>query len=425
MANSVMKLLLVVIKKLKPVLILIFPIEWLRRIKQAITKDSIQRGIQDAQWTFHRRKNPDGVNLIGFIQGEIGLGQSCRLIAQAFDSSLIDFTVFNFEQISAMRHNDHTWDHKITNKTPYNVNLFHLNPPELALAYMTMNKDTWKDKYNIAFWLWELEEFPEEWLPSLALVDEIWTPAHFVTNNFSKITEKPVYTIPYPMSAPVSEEYNRAYFNLPMDSFLFLTMYDCNSTMERKNPLGSIEAFKKAFDQNDHTVGLIIKVNNPQQKDIEKIKGIIEGYSNVILIAKTVSKLEVNSLIRCCNVYVSLHRAEGYGLPMAEAMVLGRVVIGTNWSANTDFMNSSNSCPVNYSIIELQDDYVMYKKGNHWAQPDVEQAAQYMVRLVSDSEYYVSLADAAKNHMAKYNHVNVAAEKINDRIQAIYNKEVK
>ena len=424
MASSVMRLLLWIIKKLKPVLVFIFPIEWLRKIKQMITKKSIERGIQDAQWTFRRSKNPDGVNLIGFIQGEIGLGQSCRLIASALDASPVDFTVFNFEQISAMRHNDHSWDHKITNNMPYNINLFHLNPPELALAYMTMDKDTWKDKYNIAFWLWELEEFPEEWLPSLALVDEIWTPAHFVTNNLSKITEKQVFTMPYPMSAPVSDEYDRAYFELPEHSFLFLTMYDCNSTMERKNPMGSIEAFKKAFDKNDQSVGLVIKINNPQQKDIEKIKDIIAGYKNVTLIAKTVSKLEVNSLIRCCNVFVSLHRAEGYGLPMAEAMVLGRVVIGTNWSANTEFMNSTNSCPVDYTIVELQDDYVMYKKGSHWAQPDVNQAAQYMVRLVSDPDYYVSLADSAKNHMIKYNHVNVAAVRINERIQAIYNKEV-
>ena len=287
MSSSVMRILLWIIKKLKPILVLVFPIEWLRKIKQMITKNSIERGIQDAQWTFRRSKNPDGVNLIGFIQGEIGLGQSCRLIASTLDASPMDFTVFNFEQISAMRHNDHTWDHKITNKLPYNINLFHLNPPELALAFMTMDKNTWKDKYNIAFWLWELEEFPEEWLPSLALVDEIWTPAHFVTNNFSKITEKQVFTVPYPMSAPVSDEYNRAYFGLSEHSFLFLTMYDCNSTMERKNPLGSIEAFKIAFDKNDQSVGLVIKVNNPQQKDIDKIKGIIDGYKNVTLIAKT------------------------------------------------------------------------------------------------------------------------------------------
>jgi glycosyltransferase involved in cell wall biosynthesis len=423
MSNLFMRILMSVIRRLKPVLIWIFPIEWLRKIKQKITKESIQRGIADAQWTFERRKNPDGINYIGFIQGEIGLGQSCRLIAAALDALPIDFTVFNFEQISAMRHNDHSWDHKITNKTPYNLNLFHLNPPELALAYITMNENTWKDKYNIAFWLWELEEFPEEWLPSLALVDEIWTPAHFVTDNFRKVTDKPVFTIPYPVSAPTSDEFDRAYFGLPHNSFLFLTMYDCNSTIERKNPLGSIEAFKKAFDKDDSSVGLVIKVNNPQPKDIERIKEIIEGYNNVILIAKTISKVEVNSLIRCCDVYVSLHRAEGYGLPMAEAMVLGRVVIGTNWSANTEFMNQSNSCLVDYSIVELQEDYVMYKKGSHWAQPDVDQASAYMHRLVVDRPYYSELAQSAKDYMATNNSIDIAAKRIHQRIQEIYNKE--
>lgn len=423
MSNSLMRMLMSVIRKLKPVLIWIFPIEWLRKIKQLITKKSIERGIADAKWTFLRSKNPDGINYIGFIQGEIGLGQSCRLIAAALDKSPIDFTVFNFEQISAMRHNDHSWDHKITNKTPYNINLFHLNPPELALAYLTMDEDTWKDKYNIAFWLWELEEFPTEWLPSLALVDEIWTPADFVTDNFRKVTDKPVLTIPYPVSAPTSDAFDRTYFGLPQERFLFLTMYDCNSTIERKNPLGSIEAFKRAFDKDDPNVGLVIKVNNPQQKDIDRIKEIIEGYRNVFLIAKTISKVEVNSLIRCCDVYVSLHRAEGYGLPMAEAMVLGRVVIGTNWSANTEFMNHSNSCLVDFTIVELQEDYVMYKKGSHWAQPDVDQASQYMIRCVSDKDYYSNLARSAKEHMATFNSVDIAAQRINQRILEIYNKE--
>jgi glycosyltransferase involved in cell wall biosynthesis len=423
MSNSLMRIMMSVIRKLKPVLIWIFPIEWLRKIKQLITKKSIERGIADAKWTFLRSKNPDGINYIGFIQGEIGLGQSCRLIAAALDKSPIGFTVFNFEQISAMRHNDHSWDHKITNKTPYNINLFHLNPPELALAYLTMDEDTWKDKYNIAFWLWELEEFPTEWLPSLALVDEIWTPADFVSDNFRKVTDKPVLTIPYPVSAPTSDSFDRAYFGLPQERFLFLTMYDCNSTIERKNPLGSIEAFKRAFNKDDPNVGLIIKVNNPQQKDIDRIKEIIEGYSNVFLIAKTISKVEVNSLIRCCDVYVSLHRAEGYGLPMAEAMVLGRVVIGTNWSANTEFMNQSNSCLVDYSIVELQEDYVMYKKGSHWAQPDVDQASRYMIRCVSDKNYYSELAKSAKEYMATFNSVDIAAQRIHQRILGIYNKE--
>lgn len=378
--------------------------------------------VKRAKWKFDQRLNKQGVNYIGIIQGMIGLGQSCRLIAHALNDSSIPFTIFNYDLLKTMKHDDHSWDHRVTNTFPYNINLFHLNPPELIHAYLNLGSEVWNSRYNIGYWLWELEDFPQEWLPALNLVDEVWTPAEFISTNLRKYTNKPVHTLTYPMIVETSSHIDRNYFNLPKDKFLFLTMYDCNSTMARKNPIATINAFKRAFEISDKRVGLVIKINNPNDQDIAIIKELLHGHTNVYLIVKSMSKIEVNNLINLCDSLVSLHRAEGYGLPLAEAMTLGKPVIGTNWSANTEFMTKKNSCLVDYKLVRLEKDYSMYKKGSRWAEASIEHASEYMVRLVGDSSFYSEIAVNAKRHMSENYSLLTAAQALNKRILEIYSQ---
>src|SRR5690606_8983460 len=115
----------------------------------------------------------------------------------------------------------------------------------------TLDDTLWDFKYNIGFWLWELEEFPDDWVKCFSFVDEIWTSSKFASDSIRKKTDLPVHIVPYPISAPIDEKYDRKYFELPEDKFLFLCMYDSNSTIERKNPIGAIEAFKKAFSKDN------------------------------------------------------------------------------------------------------------------------------------------------------------------------------
>lgn len=416
------KVVLHITTKFKPFLIKVLPINVLRTVKRNFVNKSIEDAVgkMSDKKSFSRSEYPDGINLIGFIKGEIGLGQSCRLLAGAINSSGEEFTVYNYEQVSSMRFNDDTWDFKITNTTPYNINIIHLNPPDLALAHVTLDKKMWDYKYNIGFWLWELEEFPEEWVKCFSFVDEIWTPSEFVSNSIRKKTTIPVRTVPYYISAPVEQKYDRKYFGLPEDKFLFLCMYDSNSTIQRKNPVGAIEAFKKAFSSDNNDIGLVIKINNPQTTELEKINDILKGYKNIYMIPKIMSKNEVNSLIKSCDVFVSLHRAEGFGLPLAEAMLLGTPTIATNWSANTEFMNQETSCLVDYSMVTLERDYVMYKKGNRWADPDINQAAMYMRKLFEDNDFYNKISKNAKGYMENNLNIKKAGETIKNRINQIY-----
>lgn len=132
-------------------------------------------------------------------------------------------------------------------------------------------------------------------------------------------------------------------------------------------------------------------------------------------------KTEVNSLIKNCDVFVSLHRAEGFGLPLAEAMLLGTPTIATNWSANTEFSNIDNACLVDYKLVTLEKDYAMYKKGNRWAEPNIDQAAEYMKKLYDDKGLYNQLSENAQDYIKSNFNLEKTSKLIEDRINDIYN----
>ena len=342
---------------------------------------------------------PEGVNLIGPFKAQIGLGQSCRLLANAIKESSFDYTFENFDLIGTVQNGDSTFDDEFVKETPYGINIIHMEPTELMLRCVEFDENLWNERYNIAFWLWELEEFPNEWTPAINLVDEIWTPSEFASESVRKVTDKPVVTIPYNVTAETEAKYDRKYFNLPEDKFLFLVMFDANSTMMRKNPLGAIEAYKKAFSPDDDSVGIVIKTNNAKEKKLEPVKQLLEGYKNVYFITDILEKKAVNSLIADVDVFVSLHRAEGFGLVMAEAMLNGTVCIATNWSSNTEFMNKDVACMVDYSFITLEKDMSPYRKGAKWADANTDEAAGYMKRLSTDKVFYDDLSKKAKAYI--------------------------
>ncbi len=408
-------------ERFRGVLVKVLPMGLLRRVKDKLVNRSLNKSLaQVGDFIFEKDKFPKGINLIGPIRAEMGLGQSCRLLASELNHTDIDFTINNYMLDGNLRAGDHSWDAKISTELKYGVNIMHIEPLDLAFAYERLGADTWKGHYNIGFWLWELEEFPENWKKSLALVDEVWTPSEFTSRCIRKVTDKPVFTIPYCVTAPAREEYDRVYFHLPTDKFLFLVMYDTNSTMARKNPLGAVESFKKAFSPKDDSVGLVLKMNNPRREDIEALKGSLGEYRNIYYINKIMEKTEVNSLIRCADVFVSLHRAEGFGLVMAEAMLNGTPCIATNWSSNTEFMNEEVACMVDYTITTLNKTQEPYKRGSRWADANTDTAAAYMKKLASDKEYYGRLAVKGKEYIEQKLGMEQAVKAIEERISQIY-----
>ena len=376
----------------KPLLTKVIPLSVLKKMKKNMLERELAGIIARTKEEIDMTAHPFGVNLIGNVKGDFGLGQSTRLVARALEETGIPYSIYQYSHARDAKMNDTTFDHRISQELPYQINLVHINPPELEEAYLTLDKKLWEKHYNIAFWLWELEEFPDKFMKVVPLFQEIWTPAEFISQGIRKKTNIPVKTLPYCVDAPSDDACDREFFGLPEDKFLFLAMYDTNSVAERKNPKGIIRAFQEAFLPDNNKVGLVLKVNSAKPEDLEEIRAQFKEYDNIYLITSHMTKVEVNSLVKCVDVFVSLHRSEGYGLVLAEAMLLGTPTIATNWSANTEFADAESACLVGYELIPITEDIGPYEKGNHWADADLHQAAAYMEKLYEDPEFYQQIS---------------------------------
>lgn len=361
-----------------------------------------------------------GVNLIGFLKGEIGLGEGSRLLARSVIEAGIPLLAYNLEIPGAMRYGDTSLDKYLTTNLPYFVNIIHLNPPEVEYVYDTREKGWFEGRYTIGFFLWELERLPENWLKPFRLINEIWTPSEYTSAVFRSVTDKPVFTMPYPITAVADRRFDREYFGLNKDSVLFLCMFDTNSTIERKNPAAAIRAYRMAFGSGNNKTGLVVKVNNPGGEAMERIAAEISGLNNVRVITGSLPKAASDALTDCCDVFISLHRAEGFGLPLAEAMYLGKPVIATNWSANREFMKDGTFCPVGYELVPVPEGIRHYSGLGRWAEPDLTQAAAYMRLLAEDRRFRIRLGKAAAKHVKTAHTLQIAAGRAGKRIKEIY-----
>ncbi len=397
---------------------------WKRLAKQVLSKQH-REGLKGIVVQIYARLDrlrvkecvyPAGVNLIGHIRGDFGLGESCRIVASLLKEVEIPFSIFNIPLNGPAKEEDMTWVDYEQKTAPYSINLVHLNPNEL---FGVVGKGLLKSRYNIGFWLWEVPEFPSEWSYAFELMDEIWTPADFVTQAIQKCTQKRVYTMPYGFRTPPTKDAcTRRYFGLPNDQFLFLVSYDGNSVSERKNPLGAVRAYCKAFSGAEKDVGIVVKATHAREEELKKIIELLDGY-NVYILTDSFDKAEFNSLIKSVDVYVSLHRAEGFGLVMAEAMLLGTPVIATAWSANMEFMNEDVACLVPAEIVALDEECAPYHKGDHWAQPDEMQAAKWMRKLYVNRTFGMELAEKAQRHMEENLTLQSAGKRMQERIEQI------
>ena len=363
-----------------------------------------------------------GINIVGYVRGEMGVGESSRMAARALQTTNIPFGMINFTVGSPSRMRDSSWKHKEIETPEYLVNIFHINADGLKVAYNTLGWSFFSGHYNIGYWHWELPDFPDEWCGSFNLVEEVWVASNFVLDSVSRKSPVPVHRIPPGIQVVCRPDTDRSYFGLPTDRFLFLSMYDIFSYRQRKNPKGVIDAFHQAFGNNS-AVGLVLKINNaysnPEEvEEVKALKRYVQGLENIYIINRTLDRDEVNALIQSVDCFVSLHRSEGFGLVMAEAMYLGKPVIGTNWSGNTDFMHAMNSCPVNYEIVNVGANYP-YGASQVWAEPDVEHAAHFMRKLVSDKAWYDIIAHKGQETILKEFSPSAVGTMIKQRLQIL------
>ena len=345
-----------------------------------------------------------GANLVGYAHAELGMGEHVRMTAAALSSTDLAYGVINIEADSRSRKQAELGHGELIDRNRHKANIFHVNADQMLRTYGRLGHAFFAKRYNIGYWAWELANCPEPWIPMTELVNEIWAPSSFIQKAFAQVTDIPVLHMPLCVAPGEVQRLGRAHFGLPADSFLFLYVFDFLSFLERKNPQAAIRAFHRAFDRADSRVGLVLKVMHaePSSPAWRRMLELIDGDPRVSIIDETMDRQNVLSLFETCNAFVSLHRSEGFGRGPAEAMYLGKPVIATNYSGNTDFTLPDNACPVNYQLIAVgASDYPM-AQGQVWADADVEHAAWYMRRLASDGAYAEGIGLRGQDFMRQH-----------------------
>lgn len=359
-----------------------------------------------------------GVNIAGYVNSEFGLGEGVRATIRAIEAANIPFVINNCT-FNLHRKLDSSYK-EFTNDNPYPINIVQVNVDLINTFINQVRPEYFNNRYNIGFWAWEIPVFPQEWKSAFNLFNEIWAYSSYCVEAISMVSPIPVIKMMPSISLP-TPSLGREVLGLPQDKFIFVFMFDFCSVLERKNPAATIEAFKQAFGKSNEDVLLVIKFSNaehfPEQR--ERLKALVEGYPSIQLIDGYLLRDELNALIYNCDCYVSLHRSEGFGLTIAEAMFYGKPVIATDYSANTEYMNVGNSFPVKYDLVTLAEDFLPYKKGNIWANPDIEHAAYLMRYVFENYEQAKQVGERAAREVRSLLNPQVIGSKIRSRLEYI------
>jgi glycosyltransferase involved in cell wall biosynthesis len=334
-----------------------------------------------------------GVNVAGYAHSEKGVGEAMRSELRNLDAAGIPYVVNNFvDQFSDNREADVD----TTRHNPYPINLVHVNADQVEHFAATNGVSYFQGRYNIGHWVWELSRFPDAWQRSFDYFDEIWVPTAFSQDAVARNAPVPVVRIPYSLSPRAPTTLARGHFGWPSDRYVFLFIFDFSSYLDRKNPLGLLRAFREAFTPADDVL-LVLKCVHPEIAP-QAWEQFCEAahVPNVMIMSEVLPREEIDAMVQLADCYVSLHRSEGFGLTMGEAMSHGKPVIATGYSGNMDFMTAANSLAVRHRLIEIDRDHGPYKRGMVWADPDLDHAAELMRWVQANRERARALGERAR-----------------------------
>ncbi|WP_233828478.1 glycosyltransferase family 4 protein [Paraburkholderia sp. ZP32-5] len=368
-----------------------------------------------------------GVNVIGFPQGVLGLGEDARMAARVLQMSSTPVTLLNAPMAGPAKL-EHSVDHLISEELKYNISLICLPAPEMVrLAIEGGRHLIDAPTHKIGAWPWELPHWPDAFGNVHQMVDEIWAQSRFVQSVYSRLGNTPVYRMPMAVEVPAPVEPKRERFGLPANEFLFYLMFDGNSWLSRKNPLAGVQAFKQAFGASSPGVGLVIKAMNVRDDDPvwRAVLDLTAGDSRIHIVSERLSRQDSTDFMACCDAYISLHRSEGFGRVIAEAMVLGQPVVVTNFSGNVDFCEADTAFLVDGELIPLRPGDYLFAEGQYWCDPEVSIAAEQLKRMIDDAPLRERIAQAGKARIERDYSVQAVARAYAQRLTDIAEAKAK
>jgi len=380
----------------------------------------------DTEFIFRHSKI--GLNVVGWFQGFLGVGESARACVNAAESAGLKVDAVSLNLNLEGGKSADLWKSPLNRVGEQSVTIAHVDAPQSLDLVKAHPSEMAADRYRIGYWAWELPEFPDGWIQYASVFDEIWCPSEFCRQAMAAKLPIPVMTMPHAIKAPevigdVSAWRKR--FNLPRDKFLFLFSFDLNSYAPRKNPEAVIEAYKKAFADQDSQladqVGLVLKMHGKgySREEREQLEQLKFELPNLYFVDEALSREELTGLQYASDCFVSLHRAEGFGLAVAEMMALGKPVISTNWSATSEFVDESTGCPVAYRLVELECNVGPYTKGQVWADADTDDAARWMQKVVNDLAFRDRISKKGKEYIEDHFSPETIGQRYLERLKAI------
>jgi O-antigen biosynthesis protein len=340
-----------------------------------------------------------GVRFVGYADGDLGLGEAFRAYLAAAAQAGLAFAIYPFRGGIETRLIEPFMPERYDTAHAFDINVVLIATDLTPVLLRTVDPQLMSQSYNILCTFWELPQAPEAWRPLLEGFRELWVPNAFVADAFRDIFAGTITIIPPAIHTGDAPVMDRAVWRMEPGRFYFLFSFDYFSSPHRKNPMAVVRAFREAFADRTDNVGLILKCFGAADRFAEIRSALLEAAKldpRIIIIEKGLKRDEMLGLIRASDAYISLHRSEGFGMGMAEAMSFGRIVIGTNFSGNVDFLTSDTGFPVPYTLRRVEPSEYIWGSGQVWAEPDVEAAAKVMRLVIERPDLAAERTRAAK-----------------------------
>ncbi len=346
-----------------------------------------------------------GVTVVGYPFRPIGMGEHARSTLRALQAggvtpALVDVALDNGEIDPDI---DRDFRPYLTEAIGPGVNLFCVNGDEAARVIDAVGRKAFEGGYNIIYPAWELARYPAAWARVLERFDEVWAPSEFIREAIAGAVSKPVVTMPLAVDLKLSAFLGRRHFGIPEEAFVVLFFFDLSSFAERKNPGAVLDAFEQlAARRPDAHIHCVIKSRGGQEADpaqaaFEARLAALAPRAQAIY--GDLSDNEIKNLVRVCDVFVSLHRSEGFGRGMAEAMAMGRPAIATGYSGNVDFMAPGTSLLVDYEMVPVAPGAYPQGDGQVWAEASPIHASQLIEQLLDDPKAARAMGGRARDHI--------------------------